>query len=47
MILVMSLAYLQSTMRGCEISKYQEKNMYIVPKKPIEFSEDAAPLAWA
>jgi hypothetical protein len=47
MIWVMSLAYLQSTMRGCEISKYQEKNMSVVPKKRGESIEDAAPLAWA
>jgi len=33
MILVMSLAYLQSTMRGCEISKYQEKKYVCRPKE--------------
>ena len=33
MILVRSLAYLQSTMRGCEISKYQEKKYVCRPKE--------------
>jgi hypothetical protein len=32
MILVMFLAYLQSTMRGCEISKYQGKKYVCRPK---------------
>ena len=33
MILVMSLAYFSSTMRGCEISKYQGKKYVCRPKE--------------
>ncbi len=46
MILVMSLAYLKSTLQGDEINRHQEKNMSVVQKKPGESIENAVDLVW-
>ena len=46
MILVMSLAYLKSTLQGDEINIPHEKNMSVVQKKSGESIENAVHLVW-
>jgi hypothetical protein len=45
-ILVMSLAYLKSTLQGDEINRHQGKNMSVVPNKPGESIEDSVHWVW-
>jgi hypothetical protein len=45
-ILVISLAYLKSTLQGDEINRYQGKNISVVPNKPGESIKGAVHLVW-